>query len=173
MSIAKEIKELRNYNTRTEPIHLTGLPIDQIPPDTPNFLTDRTYHEILDGLACGVPVTKTLRNIGCKPNLSGRIITWFYADDDRKKKYLEARAVAAEILADEMLEIADGELDDDNPLPEDIARSKLKIETRRFLIGVNNRTRFGTESKVEVNVNLIDAMKAADSRTIDVKVIDE
>jgi hypothetical protein len=43
-----------------------------------------------------------------------------------------------------MLEIADGELDDDNPLPEDIARSKLKIETRRFLIGVNNRTRFGT-----------------------------
>jgi hypothetical protein len=64
MSITKEIKELRNYNTRTEPIHLTGLPIDQIPPDTPNFLTDRTYHEILDGLACGVPVTKTLRNIG-------------------------------------------------------------------------------------------------------------
>jgi hypothetical protein len=54
-----------------------------------------------------------------------------------------SRAVAAEILADEMLEIADGELDDDNPLPEDIARSKLKIETRRFLIGVNNRKRFG------------------------------
>jgi hypothetical protein len=51
-----------------------------------------------------------------KSNLSGRIITWFYADEDRKKKYLEARAVAAEILADEMLEIADGELDDDNPL---------------------------------------------------------
>jgi hypothetical protein len=90
----------------------------------------------------------------CKSNLSGRIITWFYAEEDRKKKYLEARSVAAEILADEMLEIADGELDDDNPLPEDIARSKLKIETRRFLIGVNNRTRFGTESKVEVNVNL-------------------
>jgi hypothetical protein len=56
---------------------------------------------------------------------------------------------------------------------EDIARSKLKIETRRFLIGVNNRTRFGNESKVEVNVNLIDAMKAADSRTINAEVIDE
>jgi hypothetical protein len=40
MSIAKEIEELRNYNTRTEPIHLTGLPIDQIPPDIPNFLTE-------------------------------------------------------------------------------------------------------------------------------------
>jgi hypothetical protein len=39
---------------------------------------------------------------------------WFYAEEDRKKKYLEARAVAAEILADEMLEIADGELDDDS-----------------------------------------------------------
>jgi hypothetical protein len=77
-------------------------------------------------LACGVPVTKTLRNIGCKSNLSGRIITWFYAEEDRKKKYLEARAVAAEILADEMLEIADGELDDDNPLPEDIALTPWK-----------------------------------------------
>jgi hypothetical protein len=50
-----------------------------------------------------------------------------------------------EILADEMLEIADGELDDDNPLPEDIARSKLKIETRRFLIAVNNRRNWGCQ----------------------------
>jgi hypothetical protein len=33
-------------------------------------------------------------------------------------------------------------MDADNPIPEDIARSKLKIDTRRFLIGVNNKERF-------------------------------
>jgi hypothetical protein len=42
---------------------------------------------IISGLFPCVPVTKTLRNIGCKPNLSGRIITWFYAEEDRKKKF--------------------------------------------------------------------------------------
>jgi hypothetical protein len=164
MSIAKEIEELRNYNTRTEPIHLTGLPIDKIPPDTPNYLTDRTYYDILDGLACGIPVTKTLGSIGCEPVIYGRILTWFYADEERKKKYLNARAIGAEILADEMLQIADGDIDNSNPIPDEIARQKLKIDTRRFLISVNNRARFGTESKVEVKVDLVKALEAANDR---------
>jgi hypothetical protein len=38
-----------------------------------------------------------------------------------------------------MIEIADGVVDENNPIPEDVARSKLKIDTRRFLITVNNR----------------------------------
>jgi hypothetical protein len=38
-------------------------------------------------------------------------------------------------------------MDADNPIPEDIARSKLKIDTRRFLIGVNNKERFADVPK--------------------------
>jgi hypothetical protein len=47
-------------------------------------------------------------------------------------------------------------VDADNPIPEDIARSKLKIDTRRFLIGVNNKERFADVPKVEVNINPTD-----------------
>jgi hypothetical protein len=68
--------------------------------------------------------------------MTGRIITWFYADDDRKREYLSARAIGSEVLADEMIEIADGVVDESNPIPEDVARSKLKIDTRRFLTGM-------------------------------------
>jgi hypothetical protein len=50
---------------------------------------------------------------------------------------------------------------------------KLKIDTRRFLIGVNNKERFADVPKVEVNINLLDAMKAADARlTIDAETIE-
>jgi hypothetical protein len=46
MTESDEIKELRYFNTPTEPIHITGLPLNEIPPDTPNYLTDRTYVDI-------------------------------------------------------------------------------------------------------------------------------
>jgi hypothetical protein len=49
--------------------------------------------------------------------MTGRIITWFYADDDRKREYLSARAIGSEVLADEMIEIADGVVDENNPIP--------------------------------------------------------
>lgn len=173
MENTEDIKEVVCFNTPDEPIRLTGLPLNEIPPDTPNFLTDRTYFDILDGVACGVPVTKILGNMGCEQKITGRIIRWIYKDDSRKEEYLRARAIGSEILADEMIEIADGRMDADNPIPEDIARSKLKIDTRRFLIGVNNKERFADVPKVEVNINLLDAMKAADARlTIDAETIE-
>jgi hypothetical protein len=49
-----------------------------------------------------------------------------------------------------MIEIADGVVDENNPIPEDVARSKLKIDTRRFLITVNNRPRFDKGSCTQV-----------------------
>jgi hypothetical protein len=49
MTDSDEIKELRYFNTPTEPIHITGLPLNEIPPDTPNYLTDRTYVDIIQG----------------------------------------------------------------------------------------------------------------------------
>jgi hypothetical protein len=67
---------------------ITGLPLNEIPPDTPNYLTDRTYVDIIEGLSAGIPVSKTLSLIGCDYIMTGRIITWFYADDDRKREYL-------------------------------------------------------------------------------------
>lgn len=164
MTDSNEIKELRYFNTPTEPIHITGLPLNEIPPDTPNYLTDRTYVDIIEGLSAGIPVSKTLSLIGCDYIMTGRIITWFYADDDRKREYLSARAIGSEVLADEMIEIADGVVDENNPIPEDVARSKLKIDTRRFLITVNNRPRFDKVVNVNVKVDLVKALEDANNR---------
>jgi hypothetical protein len=45
-----------------------------------------------------------------------------------------------------------------------VARSKLKIDTRRFLITVNNRPRFDKVVNVNVKVDLVKALEDANNR---------
>lgn len=158
-----DITKLRYFNTPSEPIHLTGLPLELIPKDTPTYLTDLTYNLIMESLACGIPLTKTLRSIGCKPIVYGRILRWLYKDDKRRKEYHQAMEIGSEILASEILEIADGQ-DLKTSLPEDLGRSALRINVRKHLMGIQNKDRFGAKVEQTVNINLVDAMRSADKR---------
>ncbi len=155
------------YNTPSEPIHLLGLPVEIMGKDTPSYLTDVTYNNILEGLQCGIPLLKTVKEVmkgGSEdPNLiAGRILRWIHKDEKRQNEYEYARGLGTEVLADEILEISNGV--DPNGLPEDVARSTLRISARKFIMGVNNRKRFGDEKTQNVNVTLIDVMKSAEKR---------
>jgi hypothetical protein len=75
------------------------------------------------------------------------------------------------MVASEMLEIADA-----SDSLEDVARSTLRINTRKWLLGVWNRKRFGDVKQIEQNVTIdmgaamADAQKRVESaRTIDVE----
>jgi len=162
-----EKEPILQHNTPKEPIHLTGLPVEIMGQDTPSYLTDVTYNNILEGLQCGIPLLKTVKEVmkgGSEdPNLiAGRILRWIHSDEGRKEEYEYARKLGTEILSDEILEISNGT--DPNGLPEDVARSTLRISARKFIMGVNNRTRFGDEKTQNVNVTLVDVMKSAEKR---------
>jgi hypothetical protein len=146
-------------------IDITNLPLGLIPDDTPAYLTDRTWDDILQGLYSGVPMTKTLREIGCDEQVYGRVMKWINDDETRHNEYLKAKEIGCELMADEMLAIAD-EVIYPNGLPTDVQRAKLQIDTRKYLLGANNKKRFGAEKAVIVNnVNLLTAMDNAEKRT--------
>ena len=82
---------------------------------------------------------RSLRAICREPGMPGRatIFDWLKANADFRRQYALARQVQADLLAEEALEIADDtsrDFIDDKPNREAIARAKLRIDTRRWLL---------------------------------------
>ena len=109
----------------------------------PTIRTNELEDDILSRIACG----ESLRGICAEdgmPNIS-TVIRWLAADEDFARKYTRAREMQAEILADEMLDIADDDKSDRIDIKDKdgniikteqnnvaVARSKLKLEQRRW-----------------------------------------
>lgn len=68
---------------------------------------------------------------------------WVMTDKARKERYYEAKMIAADCIEDELIEIADAE-----GSMEDVQRSKLKVDTRREIMGVNNKARYSKDKEV-------------------------
>lgn len=109
----------------------------------PTIRTSELEDDILSRIACG----ESLRGICAEdgmPNIS-TVIRWLAADEDFARRYTRAREMQAEILADEMLDIADDDKSDRIDIKDKdgniikteqnnvaVARSKLKLEQRRW-----------------------------------------
>jgi len=76
----------------------------------------------------------------------GKFRTWIMKDALRRTRYEEALEINSYAIEEEMLAIADAM---DNPL-EDVQRSTLKINTRKWVLGVRNKRRFGDVKKLEI-----------------------
>ena len=91
-------------------------------------------------MAGGQPLSQLVRED--PRNLSyASVLNWIHKDEKRQKMYYEAQALGAEAVADELLYIADGTGDS----MEDVQRSKLRVDTRKWLLEVWNRKRFGKD----------------------------
>ena len=109
----------------------------------PTLRTPELEDDILSRIACG----ESLRAICSEeayPNVA-TVIRWLAADEAFAHRYARAREMQAEVLADQMLEIADdgtndwmAKRDKDGNLVgwqlngEAVARSKLRLEQRRW-----------------------------------------
>ena len=69
-----------------------------------------------------------------------------------------------EFMAGEIIEIADA----DDTL-EDVNRSKLKIDTRKWLMGAHNKKKYGATTNIEMTggISILGALAAANARVID------
>ena len=65
-----------------------------------------------------------------------------------------------------MIDISDGVDQEGNASPEDTARSKLRIDTIKFLITADNRADYGDRTSVDVSgsISIVGALEAASSR---------
>lgn len=104
---------------------------------------------ILDRMVCEGTSFKTAVEQYPVPLDYPHFVSWVLRDEVRRDRYYEAQTAAAEVIADQMISIADAE-----DAVEDVARSALKIQTRKWLLGVWNRKRFGDVKQIEQNVTI-------------------
>lgn len=122
--------------------------------------TEWTWEEILRRVATGQSLFSISRD-PTMPRDYASVMRWILADESRRALYYEAKAVAAEIIEEEMLDIADD-------VGEAVDRSNVRLNTRKWLLAVRNKRRFETSTKVEtaINIDIGAAMKDADIRVV-------
>lgn len=118
--------------------------------------------DVLDHVARGEPVSTWFADDPRELDYA-KFLRWIHSDETRKNRYREAQKIGAEVISDQMIVIADG---GEGVIPEDVARSTLRISTRRWLLGVWDRDRFGEKKQIDQNVviDLGDAMRMAQER---------
>lgn len=124
------------------------LPIDEGLPRYPSTKLEREieqlvfealFERVLDQLVEGKAVKNFVESDPRQVSF-GRFMRWVRKDPNRKSRYDEAQLIGTEVLAEEMKEIADG-----TDSPEDVNRSKLRVDTRWRLMQANNREKYGAE----------------------------
>ena len=148
----------------TTPPWLANLAQSPVPPDWPDDLPQTSPLELIklkrqdqldtfeaifepaiDALSGGTSITKFLSMDHRNPH-PGKFMRWIKADPERYRLYLEARDIAAELISNDIIGIADGT---DNPL-EDVARSKLRVDARKVMMSFDNKERFTTTTRLDV-----------------------
>ena len=101
---------------------------------------------------------RTIASLQRETGVGNRIFyTWLHGgpknnrDESRWGRYMEARRIASDTLAEETLQIAD-----ECATAEEVAVAKLKIDTRKWLAGAMNPESYGNRPATQVNVNLGD-----------------
>lgn len=130
------------------------------------------FDDVLDKVREGGMLVNQMFDNDPRAPSYARFISWVYRDESRRARYDEAQLAGAEVIKQQMLMIADA----DDSL-EDVNRSTLRINTRKWMLGVMDKKRFGDTKQIDqtVTINLSDAMREAQerldrARTVDVPV---
>ena len=152
---------------------------DQTPPLSPTVLKAQTdlmltqyeivFMRVIEQIAAGRTFQSVIRD-DFREFEHGAFLRWIKRDPERHQLYKEAKELRTETWANEIIEIADA---DDSI--EDVARSKLRIDTRRWLMGTDNRKQYGEVKTIDVGgqISILGALAAADSRVIDLADVDD
>jgi hypothetical protein len=106
------------------------------------------FETILERLSEGVPFDTICKEYHA-PLSPARVRTWIFSNERRRNAYVAAKAIGAESVEDDLLRIADGLRPDGTASLDDVPRSQLRIQTRKWLLQVWNRDRYGDVKKVE------------------------
>lgn len=150
---------------------LSGRELARLKRENQRALYPALFERALEGIMQGKPLSQAVEEYPLAVDYSD-MLAWIHRDEERRTRYYDAQAVGAEVVADEMIAISDA-----SDSIEDVQRSTLRINTRKWLLGVWNRKRFGDVKQIEQNVtiDMVGAMNEARLRAsrrdaIDVEV---
>ena len=121
--------------------------------ETPNSgrppeLTDKQIDELLQALTDGAPLSSIVEGEEWPSYRS--IFRRLEKDDDFRKRYDRARAIQAERWADELITLANSLRED--ATAEQIAATKLKIDTLKWIIGKRLPKLYGDAPSSSISV---------------------
>lgn len=132
-------------------IQSLALPSHQMTPEM-RALERQTFEiafEIaLESMAEGVTLEDFCREYHTKLS-PARFRNWMFRDANRSVAYRRAKMIGAEVVEDQLLRIADGKNPDGSASISDTNRDTLRINIRKWLLGVWNRKKYGDIKQVE------------------------
>lgn len=131
------------------------------------------FEAALEALAGGTTLTEFCHSYHM-PMSPVRFRSWMLQDTRRKNAYYGAKALWAEALEDELIRISDGIGPDGQrspqpSLPEDVQRSTLRIQTRKWIMEKSNRKRYGDVKHIEQQVTNTTTIDVASMSLDDLK----
>ena len=132
-------KELVHANENDLPIPDPRFPRTQLEKEVREHNLECLFERILDTVTEGGIATRAIvsDHNGFTP---GEVMRWIRSDSKRLQRYREAQKDGSEVIADQMIGIADAE-----NTAEDVQRSTLRIKTRQYVMEKNNKERYGQD----------------------------
>lgn len=129
---------------------------------------EHVFMRVISEMAKGQPLHQILAQEGRSVDYND-FYRWMKKDAQRYALFQEAQELRSEFHAGEILQIADA-----TDSLEDVQRSRLRIETRRWLMGAHNKKRYGESKQIEMNtsISITDALAQATARVVQGEVID-
>lgn len=145
----------------------TGLPhwLSPKPPsvaaNTP-VITDADLDMVFDLISEGVALTRIIEQY---PHLPPRrmLMKFINANPEIHNQYVEARALSAQRYEEKVIETIE---DTNSDIPEDVNRSKLKVQGYQWAAAINDPKRYAPQKNLNVttNIDLTGAMDKAEQR---------
>ena len=104
----------------------------------------------------------------------GAFMAWLKKDPKRYQSYKNAKEIRTETWASDILKYAEGKTRDGRDTLEDVQRSRLKVETVKWLMSADDRKTYGEVKQLEVggSISVTGALAAAQQRLIQSEIID-
>lgn len=158
LSSDQESEEIRSSNRKKTHPAIRALVIQE-------FVT--YYPMIMELISSGYTLTNAINSLPVGMDI-GAFMRWVKASPDRSNGYVEAKALRTEVWAGKLIEYSEA-----TDSFEDIQRSKLKIDTLKWLMERENRKTYGDVRQVELtnNISITAALTQANSRISNVHPI--
>ena len=156
-----------------QPDWLTPVEPQEYQPKTNRELREQqfeiAFERVMELICEGHTLESAIKSYSAYPFAleAGAFNVWIHRDADRKRRYLEAKEFRTEVWAGRAMRIADGTPDTPDALPEDVQRSRLRVDTIFKLLAADNRKVYAPSQSVDVtttNISITAALDAAKNR---------
>jgi len=133
---------------------MTGLPTWLLPPKLdrgPPYHED-TVEKALLLLSGGSTVAKICREDPMMPKAS-ELVKFLHSSPELQERYYEAQRIGAEVMVDQMMSIAMGDVDEEREIPMSEKRATLAISTIKWVASRRN-TRYQETTKIDVTAQI-------------------